>query len=65
MPLASKEINIRLQNGQEIKFNVLAYGTELLLARSDEEIRYVFSTAAGELLLDPYAISHAPMLPED
>lgn len=65
MPLAFKEINIRLQNGQEIKFNVLAYGTELLLARSDEEIRYVFSTNAGKLLLDPYAISHAPMLPED
>lgn len=65
MSAVQKEINIRLQNGQEIKFNALETGTELILTRSDEEIRYVFSANAGKSLIDPYFIGQASILPED
>ena len=65
IPLVQKEINIRLQNGQKIKFNALEAGSELILTRSDEEIRYVFSANAGKSLIDPYFVSQASLLPED
>jgi Domain of unknown function (DUF4340) len=65
MPVVQKEINIRLQNGQKIKFNALETGSGLILTRSDEEIRYVFSANAGKSLIDPYFVSQASILPED
>lgn len=65
MPLVQQNINIRLQNGQKIKFNALETGSELILTRSEEEIRYVFSANAGKSLIDPYFVSQASILPED
>lgn len=52
--LADKKINISLNSGQKIQFEVWRQGAEFFLKRNDEAILYDFTGNVGKALLDPY-----------